>query len=394
MSTRTFAAGTSLSTGRKPLAGRYFRDFDVIMLVTTIVLIGFGCLAIMSASGVEGFGLDNPGVRQAVLASVGIVLCLVVSTIDYRFIASAAWVLYGLGLAALGLVLVPGIGSETLGARRWFDFGGFVTLQPSEFTKVTTAIALAAFISSRQESMRAFGDFVLSLVIVGIPMAMIIAEPDVDSALTYLIIWCAMMLVSRPRWLHLGMLAVGGIAVVVVALNTTFLLREYHRERISAFIDSIRGVSDRNQDVNFQQMQATISIGSGGMFGNGMEGGFSSDLLSVRTSDFVFAHASSMFGFVGMIALFACYVILLWRFLRVVEIARDGFGRCFAIGITGMIFAQAVINIAMNLSLLPVAGIPLPFVSVGVSSLWAFLIAEGILQSILMYHRKLAFQPD
>lgn len=394
MTSRGIAASRPPVGGRQTLAGRYFRDFDVIMLLTTVALIAFGCLAIVSASGVEGYGFDNPGVRQAVLASVGVVLCLIVSTIDYRFIASAAWVLYGIGLLALGLVLIPGIGSETLGARRWFDLAGIVTIQPSEFTKVTTAIALAAFISSRQESVRAFGDFVLSLVIVGIPMALIVAEPDLDSALTYLIIWCAMMLVSRPRWLHLGILAAASVALVFVAMNTTFLLREYHRERISAFIDSIKGVSDRNQDVNFQQLQATISIGSGGLLGNGMEGGFASDLLSVRTSDFVFAHASSMFGFVGMVALFLCYVILLLRFLRVVEISRDGFGRCFAIGITGMIFAQAVINIAMNLSLLPVAGIPLPFVSVGVSSLWAFLIAEGILQSILMHHRKLGFQPD
>src|SRR3712207_4729806 len=146
---------------------------------------------------------------------------------------------------------------------------------------------------------------------------------------------------------------------------------------------------------SFNLIQARISIGSGGWLGYGIEGGTLSQLglLKVRESDFIFAHASGMFGYVGMLALFASFAILLWRCLMVVEIARDGLGQCIAVAVSGILFFQAFVNIGMNVGLMPVTGITLPFVSSGRSSLWVFLIAEGILQSILMHHRKLAFQP-
>lgn len=366
-----------------------FRDFDGFMFVITVAIVGLGVVAIASASGDETLSLGNPGVRQGMLGLIGLALLLVVSAIDYRMIASASWVLYWFGIAALGLVLVPGIGATIQGGRRWFDFG-IVTIQPSEFAKITTALALAHFVSSRKEAMATFGAFVLSLLIVALPMALIVAEPDFDSALTFAVIWAATMLVSRPRRMHVGFLLA---ALPVAALLVyQFVLREYHRARIQAFL----GLRSDALGLDFQQDQAAISIGSGGLFGNGPWGGTPSqfNLLGVRTSDFVFAHASSMFGFVGMMALFFCFVMLMIRFLRVVEVARDGFGQCFAMAMTGLITAQAFINIGMNLGLIPVAGITLPFVSAGVSSLWAFLIAEGILQSILMHHRKIGFQPD
>jgi rod shape determining protein RodA len=198
------------------------------------------------------------------------------------------------------------------------------------------------------------------------------------------------MFVSRPRFAYI--VALVAAAPLILFLTYTFFLREFHRVRIQAFL----GLVEDPLGVSYQPMQAKISIGSGGMFGFGLSGGALSqlDLLGVRTSDFVFAHASSMFGFVGMVALLACFVILLLRVLRVAEISSDTFGQCMAAGIAAVLFFQAIVNIGMNLGLLPVAGIPLPFVSLGVSSLWTFLIAEGILQSILMHHRKLAFQRE
>lgn len=364
------------------------RYFDLFMLSTTVVLIGFGAVAVWSASGGGGISIGNPGIRQAVFALVGLGLSFVLAGIDYRFFVSAAWFVYGVGLALLGLVLVPGIGSEAGGARRWFDLGP-LDIQPSEFVKLTTMIALAAFISSRGEAMKEFGNFVLSLLIVGAPMLLIAAEPDLDTAVVFAAIWVAMMAMARTRFIYFAALA--ALTPAVLALAYRFVLQTYQKERIQVFL----GLIDEPLNRSFQPDQAETSIGSGGLFGFGLAGGTQSqlDLLSVRTSDFVFAHASAMFGFVGMLALFACFIILLWRCLRVVELARDGFGQCFAIGVTAAICCQAFINIGMNLGLLPVAGIPLPFVSRGVSSLWTFLLAEGILQSILIRHRKLAFQP-
>jgi rod shape determining protein RodA len=221
-------------------------------------------------------------------------------------------------------------------------------------------------------------------------MLLIAAQPDLDSALMFGVIWLSMMLVTHTRRIYLIGVA---IAVPIAAVFAyTVLLQPFHRERILAFL----GFIEDPLGVGYQSMQAQLSIGSAGWTGFGLAGGTQSvfNLLAVRQSDFVFAHAAAMFGFIGMIALLLAIVILLWRCLTVVELARDSFGQLLAAGITGILFVQAVVNIGMNVGLLPVAGIPLPFISQGLSSLWAFLLAEGILQSILVHHRKLGFQPE
>ncbi len=384
----TGAAAPAAARPARRLRSR-LREFDPYFLITTVVLMGFGIASILSASGAEGLSLANPGVRQALFGLIGLGLSFVVAGIDYRFFASAAWILYFGGLALLVMVLVPGVGYEYAGGRRWFDLG-FTQIQPSEFVKLTTLIALAAFVASRGDAMKQFGNFLLSGLIVAAPMVLVALEPDLDTALTFGVMWAAIALVMRTRVVYLVLLALATPAVA--AFGYLFLLRPFQRLRIQAFL----GLISDERGISFQAKQAEISIGSGGPFGLGFSGGSQSQigLLSVRTSDFLFAHASAMFGFVGMLSLFACFVILLWRSLRVAEIARDDFGRAFAMGFTGLFFVQALINIGMNLGLLPVSGIPLPLISLGISSLWSFLLAEGILQSILMRRRSLAFQTD
>jgi rod shape determining protein RodA len=368
--------------------GRW-KDFDPYMLITTIVLIGFSSVAVWSADGGNPLTPGNPGVKQALFGLLGLVLMLIVASIDYRFFASLAWPIYGVGLFFLTLVLVPGVGQVIAGARRWFDLG-FTTVQPSEFGKVTTIIALAAFVASRGEAMKEPGNFILSLLIVAIPFVLVFEQPDLGSSLVYGIIWASIAALARTRKLYFGLLGVASPVILFVAW--TFLLDDYQHRR---FLILLNPESDLLGDA-FNINQAQISIGSGGVFGAGLLGGTQSqlNLLSVRTSDFIFAHASGMFGFVGMLALFASFVILLWRSLTVMAIARDDFGRCIAAAVTGIILFQAFVNIGMNVGLMPVTGITLPFVSSGVSSVWTFLIAQGLLQSILMRHRKLGFQPS
>jgi rod shape determining protein RodA len=313
----------------------------------------------------------------------------IVASIDYRILGSLAWAIYGATMVALVLVLVPGIGVEIAGSRRWFDLG-FTTVQPSEFAKIATLLALSSFVASRGPAMREFGNFVVSVLIVLLPMALIFRQPDLGTSLVYGVIWIAVMALAQTRKRY--WIAIGAVAPLSVFLVWEFLLAEYQRRRWTIFLNP---EADARGD-GFNLIQARISIGSGGLRGFGIEGGTQSQLglLKVRESDFIFAHASGMFGFVGMLALMVMFLILLWRCLHVSEVARDGLGQSLAIGITGMLFFQAFVNIGMNVGLMPVTGITLPFISSGLSSLWTFLIAEGILQSILIRQRKLAFQPD
>lgn len=370
--------------------GRGWKDFDLYILITTVVLMGFGAVTIYSADGGGPLTPANLGVKQAIFAAIGLGVMFVVASIDYRILGSLAWPIYALAMLALVLVLVPGIGTEIGGARRWFEFGGVITVQPSEFAKLATILALASFAASRGPAMREFGNLAISALIVLLPMALIFRQPDLGTSLVYGVIWLSIMTVTpilRRYWI---VVMASVPALIVIAWE--FLLQDYQKRRWTIFLEPD---SDALGD-GFNLVQARISIGSGGWRGFGILGGTQSQtgLLKVRESDFIFAHASGMFGFIGMLALLLAYAILIWRCLHVSEVARDSLGQALAIGISGVLFFQAFVNIGMNIGLMPVTGITLPLVSSGLSSLWTFLVAEGILQSILIRQRKLAFQPD
>lgn len=363
-----------------------WRYFDPYMLITTGVLMAFGVVAVWSASGATQLTMGNSGVKQAVFGVMGVIILLIIANTDYRFIGALAWPAYIVGI--LGIASVKVLGTNIAGAQRWIDFGP-ITVQPSEFGKITTIVALAWFVASRGEQMREFGNFVLSMAIVAIPAALVFIEPDLGSTLVYLVTWVAMMFVARVRLLHVAGLVVATVPFTYVAWY--YLMDDYQKRRIYAW----RNPEEYLATDAFNLIQSRIAVGSSGVFGHGLRGGTQStnDLLAVKESDFIFSHVSSMFGFVGMLALFVIYIVLLLRFVRVVEVSKDTFGQCVAVAIFAVVFFQAFVNIGMNIGLLPVTGITLPFVSQGLSSVWAFLIGQGLLQSILMRHRKLAFQP-
>lgn len=376
---------TSIHYQRTSTSG--WRDFDPMLFITMLVLMAFGAITVWSAVGLPSILTRNLGTDQFIFGAFGIVLMLLVSLVDYRYLESMAWVLYGLGMLGLLAVLSPlGVAIEGANARNWIDIG-ITTVQPSEFAKITTIIALCAFISSRGDAMKEFGNFVIAGLIVAVPMAIVLLGPDLGQAMVFMALWGASLLVARTRRLYITATVVLLPALVWFAWQ--FILEPYQQER---FICSYNPMMDP-MDCGYQPIQARISIGAGGLLGSGIGGGTQSqmDLLAVRESDFIFAHASGMFGFFGMIALFLALMIFLWRGLQVAEIARDHFGQCLVICITGVFFFQAFLNIGMNLGIMPVAGITLPFVSAGISSLWSCLVMTGILQSIRMHHRRLTF---
>ncbi len=376
------------SADRSLAGGMRWRDFDPFLFFTTVVLMFFGVVAIWSAEGGGALVYGNLGVKQGVFAVLGVGMMFIVSSIDYRFFNTLAWILYGGAMLMLAAVLVPGLGTEIAGSQRWFTLPGNISIQPSEFGKVATIVALASFVASRGPEMKEFGNFLVSGLIVVVPMGLVFLQPDLGTTIVYGIVWVAIMLVSQTCRKYFVMLLL--LAGPAFLFAWEFLFQPYQKTRLLVSYDPER---DPLRD-GFNIIQARISIGSGDLFGAGLGGGSQSqaELLKVRESDFIFAHASGMFGFVGMLALFLSFGILLWRCLAVVETSKDSFGQLVAVGVSAVLFFQAFINIGMNLGLMPVTGITLPFVSSGASSLWSFLIAQGILQSIRMRHRKLAFQ--
>lgn len=366
------------------------RDFDPVLFLAAFGLVGLGTLLIYSASftqfgSPDGLDFSHPVVRQAAFAVFGLLLALFFARIDYRVLGSVSIGLYIAAVAALAFVLVAG--EVTHGSRRWIEIGG-TPVQPSELAKLIVVITLAKYLADHQEQMGSVRVFLTSLVIAAVPAALVFAQPDLGSAVIFAAVWFGMAVVGGAPWKHLGGLL--GAAVVAVPFTFIGLVTDYQRERIALWLDPERDPLG----AGFQAEQADIAIGSGGVFGKGLTHGTQTqlDFLRTDTTDYVFSVLGEELGFIGAMLLFALFIVLLWRALRVAELSRDMFGRLLATGMVIYILLQAFINVGVNLGLLPVTGIPLPFVSQGGSSLIALLIGLGILQSILFRHRPFTFR--
>ncbi len=374
---------TNLGIGRRSVTEG---TLDPYMIITTLVLIGFGLVAIWSA---DGGGAITPGslvVRQVLFVIVGLPIIALMTLIDYRYMKSLAWVIYGATLAILALVMV--LGQAIGGSTRWIVIGP-VSLQPSEIAKLGVIISLAAFISNRGDEMSSLVNFILSGIIVLIPMLIVYEQPDLGTAGVFAFIWLSMVMMSRAKLIYIGATILS--LPVIGMLAWRYFLQDYMRERLLISFEPQRDYLGAGYNI----IQARVTIGSAGPLGHGLSGSLQSqlDLLRVRTTDFIFAHAMGMFGFLGAIALFLTFGILLWRILHVVSSTRDSFAQMVAIGVAAMIFFQTFVNAGMNVGIMPVTGIPLPFISLGGSSLWTLLAALGILQSILIHHQRRGFQP-
>jgi rod shape determining protein RodA len=378
---------TSLNSRAETRGSSNWAAFDFYMVVCTLVLIMFGLVTIWSAAGGGPVTPSSPVFRQFVYAAIGLPILIGMTILDYRYVKTFSWVIY---VASLGLLASLMVAGTTIGgSTRWLMFGP-ITIQPSEIAKLAVIISLAVFIADRREEMHRFSNFILSGVIVAIPAGLVYLQPDLGTTGVFAFTWLVMMLISRTRILYI-------VGTILLAIPTalfawTFILQDYMRDRLLISFNPDRDVLGAGYNI----IQAQIAIGSGGLLGHGLTGGTQSqmDLLRVRTTDFIFAHAMGMFGFIGAIALFVVIGLLLWRTMHVAQVTQDPFGQLLAVGITAVIFFQAFVNIGMNVGIMPVTGIPLPFVSLGGSSLWTLLAALGLLQSVRIHHQRLAFQRD
>jgi rod shape determining protein RodA len=358
--------------------------FDYIMVAAALALVSYGLILIYSGSlpwydgPVASFA--NPVAKQLIFASIGIAAMLVVSKVDYHYFTHYAWVLYGIGIVSLIAILL--IGQTAYGSTRWFDLGP-IQVQPSEFAKIATILALARFFSEHGGDARDLRTLLTSLAIVAPVAGLVFIEPDLGTTIVFFAIWLGVVVVAGVSRSHL--MVMGAIFIAALPFLWTFAIADYQVERVSVLVDPERDPLDAGYNV----IQSQIALGSGQVLGKGFTNGDQTQLeyLKVATKDFIFSLMGEEFGFVGAMVMFALFILLLMRGIRAAQLAGDTAGQLVAVGIVMLILMQAFINIAVNVSLFPVTGIPLPFVSQGGSSLVSLFVSLGILQSIVMRHR-------
>jgi rod shape determining protein RodA len=382
-----------------------------VLLITTALLTAFGVVMIYSANlGSLDPRLQELWRRQAIFGAVGVglVVLLAVFPRDFHWLGDFWWLMYLVAVALLVLVLFFGQ-SEIGRVRSWFDLG-FVQFQPSFLAMNLLAVSVGAVLSRRRErrssstplfgapktSLAAsaseeigLGNYLASGAMTLVLAALVFRQPDMGTAAVLIAMWLAMIFESDLGVRYL-------VATFLVSLGAVYplwrLMEElgfgYMQNRILGFIDP-----SSNPDVAYQLQQAAIAIGSGGLWGKGLAQGTQSQLryLPVRHTDFIFAVISEELGFLGVMVLFALYLVLFYRLLRIILVAGDGFGRMIATGTLAMILFQAVVNIGMNLGLMPIAGLPLPFISYGPAALLTMMIGIGLSENVVMRHRKLEF---
>jgi rod shape determining protein RodA len=359
-------------------------DWILLLLLGALVVAGMFLLYSATASTLRGDGLD-PFTRvkkQAITAVIGVGIMLVVVTFDYRFFKVYAGFIYVATLAALLLVRVPGLGATdaTGTAQRWFEIAGF-QLSPAEAAKVAVIVMLGAVLSEIRTPEPRFGDVVRVLVIAAIPMALVFLGPDIGTTITLAAIVVGMLVVAGTRLKHLLVLTVVGLGLIFLAFQVG-AIKDFQRDRLIAFLDPA-GVSS---DARYNLDQSLIAVGAGGLTGVGYGNGTQTNLDYVpeQHTDFIFTVAGEEFGFVGAMAILLLYALILWRAIRIAALSKDPFGTLVAAGIATMFAIQMFVNVGMVIGIMPITGIPLPFLSYGGSSLLVSFAAIGVLESIHM----------
>ncbi|MDA8189477.1 MAG: rod shape-determining protein RodA [Dehalococcoidales bacterium] len=365
---------------------KIWRHFDFVILLSALLLIGYGMAMIYSATYQpdKPFLVSDLVIRQAIYAGVGLTLLVAMLTIDYRLLGNLAPVAYFLTIGLLGVVLV--LGRITHGAQRWIDLGIF-PLQPSEMAKLLLIITLAKYMADHEEEMTSKIQYVLiSLAIVGVPAGLTFIQPDLGTAVILLIIWIGMAVMVGVRLLHWAGLSLAGVLAAPVLWMG---MQGYMRTRLAVFLDP----QSDPMGAGYNIIQALTAVGSGGLLGRGFTSGTQSQLhfLRVQYADFIFSVLAEELGFVGACVLFLLIAVLLIRLLKAASLSTETFGRLIATGIVTWLAFQTFINVGMNIRVLPVTGVPLPFISYGGSSLIMILVAIGIIESIVMRHKKIEF---
>ncbi|MDP3991094.1 MAG: rod shape-determining protein RodA [Candidatus Nealsonbacteria bacterium] len=360
----------------------HFRRFDWPILICTVLLISIGLLSLYSSSIGKGDFLNFQ--KQVIFASIGLLLMLSISFMDWRVLKNEPhliFILYIIGcLSLLGLLFFA---PEIRAVKGWYKVGP-ISINPIEFLKIILIILLAKYFSMRHIEVYRIRHILFSGLYIAIPSVFIFLQPDLGQVVILIAMWLAMLLVSgvKIRFFLLLILCL----VLISIISWSFFLQDYQKERISSFI-----TFDEPLGANWSKVQAKIAIGSGGLFGQGFLHGSQTQygFLPESQTDFIFSAIAEEFGLVGISVLLILFFVILWRIIKIALNSETNFPRLFCSGMALLLFSQIFIHIGMNLGILPIIGIPLPLVSYGGSSLIVNLIGLGIIQSIryrILFH--------
>jgi rod shape determining protein RodA len=355
--------------------GQLLRSMDPVMLLAALALSAYGILAVYVA------GVDSQqayALNQSIGFAVGLAGAIPLAFIDYR-----VWKKYLRGayaLVVLMLVAVTLTGATAGGAQRWIDIGP-VQVQPSEFAKLLMVVVLAGYFSER--AVGETSTFLKSLGILAIPTTLVFLQPDLGTALVFGAIFMVMSYIAGARLFQLGALAVSGAVAAVLAVRLE-ILEPYQVARLTAFLDP------EGSTVGYQVAQSKLAIGSGGLVGKGLYAQTLANrgFLPEEHTDFIFANLAERVGFAGSILLLGLFFVLIWRILHVATISRDRFGVLIAVGVATLFLFHVFVNVGMTMQIMPVTGIPLPFISYGRSSLVVSVLCLGLLQGIAVRARS------
>lgn len=358
---------------------RITRGIDWILLGSIVPII-LGGLATMTSFGAEKGFFAN----QLLWVGLGLTLIVVVSLIDVRFLRDSRYVALFYGLAISLLVLVLLVGKTVKGAQSWFSFGAF-SFQPTDIVKLLVVAVLAKYFARRHIEIARIKHLIISALYAALPIGLIMLQPDFGSSMVIAGLWLGMALVAGISKKHI--LIVASIGLVLFTVAWLFFFKPYQKARIMTFINPTADI----RGSGYNAYQSVIAVGSGGVLGKGLGYGTQSRLnfLPEYETDFIFAAFAEEWGFAGALVILISFCVFLWRIMYHARNGATNFETLFCIGYALLIFGHVVVNIGMNLGVMPVTGIPLPFMSYGGSHFLGECLGLGIIMSMARYERSM-----
>jgi rod shape determining protein RodA len=364
------------------------KHLDPVLVLTALALTGIGLVAIYSAKlqalTQQGLPTTLYITRQLLALIIGIGGMVVISLLDYRRLRSYAPLLYAAAIVLLVLVITS-LGTAAGGAQRWIIIGGF-QLQPSELAKIAVLL-LVASILHESGGRPAFGPVALSLVVAAVPAGLVFLQPDLGTSLTLIWLVAVLLLIGGTPVPYLAGLTVGSVGLVVVAIARG-AIQPYQLERLTAFLaaGNPSSASAAAQGALYQTQQSMVAIGSGQFAGRGLFEGTQTSLGYVpeNHTDFIFTVIGEQLGFLGASLVLGLFTVLVWRGLRIAILAKDRYGTLLATGVVAILAMQVFVNVGMTIGIMPVTGLPLPFVSYGGTSLIVWFAMIGLLLNVHM----------